>query len=202
MPIRINRVYTKTGDTGETCLASGERVKKYHPRVECYGMLDELNVFVGQLRTQLENPSFAVDSLQVEIWIEALQKIQNSLFDLGSYLSLVYPNIDNSPALPTSPTASDIQQLEEWMDQWGSVLEPLKSFTLPGGLPENISAHQCRVVARKAERLIVQLAETESIHTVAIQYINRLSDLFFVWSRLFSHYSKKKEYVWITGLSK
>jgi cob(I)alamin adenosyltransferase len=74
MPIRINRVYTKTGDTGETCLASGERVKKYHPRVECYGTLDELNVYVGLLRTQLEAPSFQVAPQLVEVWMTSLQK--------------------------------------------------------------------------------------------------------------------------------
>jgi cob(I)alamin adenosyltransferase len=88
------------------------------------------------------------------------------------------------------------------MDQWGSVLEPLKSFTLPGGLPENISAHQCRVLARKVERQVVLLAESEPIHPIAIQYINRLSDLFFVWSRLFSFYGKKEEYLWLAGLGK
>ncbi len=166
--MRITRVYTKTGDKGETSLVGGARVSKSSPRVEAYGDVDELNSLIGLVRAKLHDEE--ID--------EALALIQNDLFTLGSDLA--------SPAEIEVPriTSSFVTSLEEITDRLLEQLEPLKEFILPGGSESGAALHFARTVARRAERRIVALSEIENINPEAITYINRLSDLLFIIARV------------------
>ena len=168
---RLSKIYTRTGDDGKTALGNGERVAKYSGRVAAYGTVDELNSFVGVARTEAEG--------EVEA---ALSRIQNDLFDLGA--DLCTP--DTGEKLEYEPlrmVAAQVTRLENEIDQLNADLEPLNSFVLPGGTPASAYLHQARTVARRAERLMVRLRETEKVSDPAIQYINRLSDFLFVAAR-------------------
>jgi cob(I)alamin adenosyltransferase len=194
MAIRITRVYTRSGDSGETGLVGGKRVPKDALRIEAYGTLDELNSIVGLARVfnaETDTP-IARDRLE-----EILKHVQNELFDLGSEL-----------ATPTDAAyegmfriaGEQVTALEHVMDDCQKELEPLNSFILPGGGRVSAFLHQCRTVCRRAERIVLRLSREEDIGAWPLRYLNRLSDLFFVLARWIAKQSGEREYLWERGL--
>lgn len=172
--VGISKVYTRTGDGGETALVGGQRVPKDHDRIEAYGTVDELNSFVGLARVAAqESPATAPLA-------ERFRRVQHQLFNLGSALSTL--PADLRPGQPRV-TDQDIAGLEAEMDRLTAELLPLRSFVLPGGSRLNALLHVCRTVARRAERIAVGLQRTEGGVEVEVRYLNRLSDAFFVWGR-------------------
>ncbi len=173
----LNKIYTRTGDDGTTALGTGERVVKSHLRIESYGTVDETNAQVGVARLAcLDDELSDIDSM--------LGCIQNDLFDLGADLC-VADRGENLGYEPLRISASQVQRLEQEIDQLNETLEPLRSFVLPGGHPAAAQLHVCRTVCRRAERLMTDLSrqDDEPVSDAALQYINRLSDFFFVASR-------------------
>ena len=178
MAIRITRVYTRTGDRGETALVGGRRVPKDAPRIEAYGTVDELNAILGLARV------FNAERLaegEGPRWLdETLRRLQNQLFDLGSELATpedaVYEGMYRVGA-------ADVTELEKLIDRCQKELEPLKSFVLPGGGRVGAFLHQARTVCRRAEREILRLSRAEPVPEWPLRYVNRLSDLLFVLSR-------------------
>jgi cob(I)alamin adenosyltransferase len=189
--LALNRIYTKRGDGGETSLVGGQRVSKDALRIECYGTVDELNSFVGMACVSIEEPSPAQAALGRLGPI--LKRVQHELFNLGSILATLPEDVH-----PRQPrvTAADVRQLEVEIDEMNEALPALRSFVLPGGTRLNTELHVCRTVCRRAERLLVQLARTEMVDGVAIEYLNRLSDAFFVWSRWVNHRLRAEEVLW------
>jgi cob(I)alamin adenosyltransferase len=166
--MRISKVYTKTGDKGETSLVGGARVSKASPRVEAYGDVDELNSIIGLARASLQDD-------QID---ETLSLIQNDLFTLGA--DLASPSEIEVPRIQTS----FVETLEELSDRFLAELEPLKEFILPGGSKAGATLHLARTVARRAERRAVKLSEAEDVNELAVVYLNRLSDLLFILARV------------------
>lgn len=166
--MRISKVYTRTGDGGETSLVSGERVSKASPRVEAYGDVDELNSIIGFARSCLNDRE--VD--------EVLGRVQNDLFTVGG--DLASPEGIKVPRVEESHTVL----LESDSDRFLAQLEPLKEFILPGGSQAGAALHIARTVARRAERRVVATSETEEINDQVIVYLNRLSDLLFIIARV------------------
>lgn len=162
------KIYTKTGDQGRTGLFQGPRILKNDPRINAYGTVDELNSIVGLLRTT--NPSPEMNQI--------LQHLQEVLFELGSDLATPMDNKD-----VTRFSAAHIETLEQQIDQWEQELEPLASFILPGGSSAAAYAHLARTVCRRAERCCIELLEASEIHIPSYQFLNRLSDWFFVLAR-------------------
>jgi cob(I)alamin adenosyltransferase len=196
--IALNRIYTRTGDAGETRLVGGERIRKDNPRIECYGTVDELNAFVGAARVTAEEitkrtqpPAPQVQSLGE--FAGTLKRIQHELFNLGSILATLPEDVH-----PKQPrvTQAEIEALEKEMDRANAELEPLRSFVLPGGSRLEADLHICRTVCRRAERLLVTLAAEQEIPGEALPYLNRLSDAFFVWSRWVNHVLDAPETLW------
>ncbi len=187
----LNKIYTKTGDDGETALGNGARVAKHSMRVTAYGTVDELNAIVGLARLHADGDLSAQLSL-----------IQNDLFDLGA--DLCRPEMDKDadaeyPPLRIVPTQVD--RLESEIDVMNGQLEPLRSFILPGGSALSAHLHQCRTVARRAERHTVQLATMESVNPAAVKYLNRLSDWFFVSARM-ANEDGKADVLWVPGANR
>lgn len=180
MSNRLSRLYTRRGDNGTTGLASDRRVPKTHPRIEALGDVDELNSLIGLMAADLTMG----DSLQP--W---LQRIQNDLFDLGGELAV------DDPAYSVID-ADSIEQLECWLDQLNDTLPPLKEFILPGGNRAAAEAHLARSVCRRAERRMVELAATETVNPLAVAYLNRLSDLLFVYARILARRDDGSELLW------
>ena len=176
--VALNRIYTRTGDGGETALASGERVPKDAPRIECYGTVDELNSFVGLARQSCEALSAKAPGL-AEL-SEILLRIQHELFNLGSVLATSPEKL-----MPRQPriAEAEIAQLEREIDRGAALVPPLRSFVLPGGSRLNAELHICRTVCRRAERLAVALVRDGSVDALSVRYLNRLSDALFVFSR-------------------
>ncbi len=196
MTISITRVYTRTGDTGETALVGGTRVPKDSPRIVAYGTLDELNAIVGIVRTFNEE---RLTKGEHHRWLdEVLRQIQNELFDLGGELATP-PEAEYEGMFKVGE--AQVTALERLMDRCQKDLEPLKSFTLPGGGRINAFLHQARTVCRRAEREILTASRTEPINEWALRYVNRLSDLFFVLSRWVAKRLGEKEYLWERGLA-
>lgn len=172
--LALNRIYTKRGDTGETSLVGGQRAFKDSLRIECYGTVDELNSYTGMA-------CFAASrEVMLAPLAVILQRVQHELFNLGSILATLPEDV--RPKQP-QVTEVEIEQLEREIDLMNEALPPLRSFVLPGGSEINSLLHVCRTVCRRAERLCVTLAREESAPAWSIQYLNRLSDAFFVWSR-------------------
>jgi cob(I)alamin adenosyltransferase len=172
--VRINRVYTKAGDRGETSLIGGERVSKASARIECYGTVDELNAVLGLVRTALEESPAGTRLLPV------LGRIQNELFNLGARLAT--PDPERRAGMPAL-AARHVEALEALMDELNEELPALTSFVLPGGGWASSYFHLARTVCRRAERLVVALAGSETVDAVDLQYLNRLSDALFVLGR-------------------
>jgi cob(I)alamin adenosyltransferase len=183
--IALNRIYTKAGDQGQTHLAGGQRVAKDSLRIECYGTVDELNAFVGMAGIS------SADSIPQLAAI--LKRVQHELFNLGSILATKPQDVHPKQA---RITPAEIAQLESEIDRMNADLAPLRSFVLPGGSRLNTELHACRTICRRAERIAVSLAREEEIPPEAIQYLNRLSDSFFVWSRWANHVLGVPEVLW------
>ena len=183
------KIYTKTGDKGETALYGGTRVSKASARVESYGTIDELNSFIG----------FAKTEITVEKVLNQLKKIQFDLFTVGSESAtptdkLTLANGQSRLSLVISET--EIEELENWMDDLEEELQPLQYFILPGGGKAATSLHICRTVCRRAERSLVFLNETEAVRPELIKYLNRLSDYLFVLARYMSKINNESEEYW------
>lgn len=176
--LALNRIYTRTGDAGETRLASGERVAKDCARIECYGTIDELNAFTGLAAVSATGASAACPALSELAAI--LERVQHELFNLGSILATAPGKAGPRQARVTE---ADIAGLEAAIDRMNAALPPLGSFVLPGGSRLGAELHLCRTVCRRAERLLVRASRSEQIDAVNLRYLNRLSDAFFVWSR-------------------
>ena len=193
--IRITKVYTRTGDKGETGLVGGKRESKDSPRIEAYGAIDELNSIVGLARVFNEECLDAGDAH--EFLNGVLCQIQDELFDLGSELATP-PEFFQEGMYRVGE--DEIDRIEKLIDKCQKDLEPLKSFILPGGGRIGAYLHQCRTVCRRAERDILRLARTEEINDGVLKYVNRLSDLFFVLSRWIAKQTNEPEYLWQRGL--
>ena len=176
------KIYTKKGDKGETGILGGTRLPKHHLRIEAYRTVDELNSFVGVLRDHVPaNKS------------SDLIRVQEELFTIGS--NLASDPVKNRMELPMI-SQDDILRLEDQMDQMDESLPEMKSFVLPGGHPSVSSAHVCRCVCRRAERLCVALDENDPVNELILQYLNRLSDYFFVLSRKLTQEFEVDEIPW------
>jgi cob(I)alamin adenosyltransferase len=191
MPIRITRVYTRTGDRGETALVGGQRVPKDAPRIEAYGTVDELNAALGLAR------AFNAERLaegEAPRWLdEVLRRLQNELFDLGSELATP-PEAAYAGMFRVGP--EEVKALEALIDRCQRDLEPLRSFVLPGGGRLGAALHQGRTVCRRAEREVLRLSRGEPVGEWPLAYLNRLSDLLFVLSRWAARRLGEKEYLW------
>ncbi len=187
----LNRIYTRTGDAGETALGTGERLSKAHIRISAYGTVDETNATIGVARLHLvELPK--LDAM--------LARIQNELFDLGADLCVP----DRGEKLEFEPLRilpKQYERIETEIDELNAELSPLRSFVLPAGHAAAAQLHICRTVCRRAERLVVELAAIEAEHVSegAIAYINRLSDFFFVASRWVNFKSGTGDVLWVPG---
>ena len=177
---RLTRIYTRTGDGGETGLADGSRVAKDAPRIEAIGAVDELNSVIGML---------LADRLPRDIR-SCLTGVQHDLFERGGELSV-----------PGHEVMSDahVRRLEGLLDRFNADAPPLRDFILPGGTRAAGCAHVARAVCRRAERRVVSLAEKESVPRQAVSYLNRLSDLLFVLARYANHLERKSEEKWVSG---
>lgn len=196
MAIRINRVYTRTGDDGRTALVGGRRVAKDDPRIAAYGDVDELNCVVGMVRAELAEKPYsnhrAAQSLD-----ETLAFIQQELFDLGSELATPPESAYEGMIRVGEP---QIARLEQYIDALQPDLEPLESFVLPGGGRVGATLHLARTVCRRAERLVTRLAHDGDAEPGPARYLNRLSDLFFVQSRWIAAQTGHGETLWQHGL--
>lgn len=188
--VKLNVIYTKTGDDGTTGLVRGPRRPKYDIRIEAYGTVDEANATIGQARLHTGSMP-KIDML--------LSRIQNDLFDVGS--DLATPGQDDAAAEHPSLRVRAVQTLflEKQIDHYNSDLEPLKSFVLPGGTPLAAALHISRTVTRRAERLTVELAAAEpDTNEEAVRYLNRLSDLLFVLARV-ANGNGARDVLWVPG---
>jgi cob(I)alamin adenosyltransferase len=189
--LALNRIYTKTGDKGETSLVGGQRLPKDARRIEAYGTVDELNAFVGAACLTAEGLVASYqDMIQMAL---ILKRVQHELFNLGSILATQPEDVH---AKQPRITRAEIELLESEIDQMNADLPALRSFVLPGGCRLNVELHLCRTVCRRAERICVTLARQEEVPAEAIRYLNRLSDAFFVWSRWASHELGAPEILW------
>jgi len=188
--VRLNRIYTRTGDDGTTALTNGERRSKSDLRVAAYGTIDETNAAIGMARAALRAEESGLDAI--------LSRIQNDLFDLGADLATPAHAARGDGALRV--VQSQVDRLEAEIDQLNEKLSPLKSFVLPGGTPAAAALHLARTVSRRAERLMVALAAApgELIDEPAMRYINRLSDLLFVASRA-ANRDGADDVMWVPG---
>ena len=184
--LAINRVYTRTGDAGETGLAGGQRVAKDSLRIEAYGTVDELNSFLGMARATAQK-------LGLKGFCGILLRVQHELFNLGSILATRPEDVHPRQARVTD---QEIARLELEMDKMNEGLPELRSFVLPGGCRLNAELHVCRTVCRRAERRLVSLARVEQVPLEAVKYLNRLSDALFVWSRWSSAQAGAAETLW------
>jgi cob(I)alamin adenosyltransferase len=187
----LSKIYTKTGDAGETALGNGARVAKHSLRVTAYGTVDETNATLGLARLHAQGE---ID--------EALARIQNDLFDLGADLCRPDMARDHEAGyVPLRMLAAQVERLEHEIDVMNARLQPLRSFILPGGTPLSAHLHLCRTVCRRAERLTVELATMEEVNAEAVKYLNRLSDWFFVAGRI-ANSDGRDDVLWVPGLTR
>lgn len=187
----LNKIYTKTGDAGETALGNGDRVAKHSQRVNAYGTVDELNATVGMARLHADGE---MDT--------RLSLIQNDLFDLGADLCRPDMEKDGESEYPVLRMSdAQVARLESELDDMTKSVEPLRSFILPGGSALAAHLHLCRTVARRAERLSVELTTVESVNPAAVKYLNRLSDWFFQASRI-ANQNGKDDVLWVPGANR
>jgi cob(I)alamin adenosyltransferase len=180
------KIYTRTGDSGETGLFGGGRVGKDDARVEAYGAVDELNAVLGWIRSQGANEAIA----------DRLGILQADLFVLGSHLaSPPAPPGRRRPGLPPLPETR-VGEMERWIDEAEAELEPLRSFVLPAGEPSATALHLARTVCRRAERRVVALARSQAVEPGIVVYLNRLSDLLFMLARLANHRAGVPDVPW------
>ena len=194
--VRLNKIYTRTGDTGETGLSDGSRRRKYDLRVATYGDVDEANSAIGIARLYLANdaPTEQGEARSGGVWGEdpqrakrqqydpMLERIQQDMFDLGADLST-----PDGAKNPLRIIPAQVERLEHEMDTLNEHIPPLNSFVLPGGSPASAHLHMARTITRRAERLACELADRETVNPEAIKYLNRLSDFLFVLARATNH---------------
>lgn len=187
----LNKIYTRTGDKGDTALGDGTRVPKHSPRVDAYGTVDETNATIGMARLHATGDTDA-----------ALARIQNDLFDLGA--DLCRPDMAKDAEADYPPlrmTEAQVERLEAEIDAMTKVLEPLRSFVLPGGSPLAAHLHLTRTVSRRAERLATELATVEDVNPAAVKYLNRLSDWCFTASRM-ANDDGRSDVLWVPGANR
>jgi len=178
MSVYLSRIYTKTGDKGQTALVGGKMVSKDSPRIEAYGTIDELNAILGLVR-KANREEAGPDSAKARI-DAIMQRAQNELFNLGSLLATLPEDLsDQQPRIE----ARHVEALEHDIDELNEQLPPLRSFTLPGGGWVSSYLHLARTVCRRAERVIVHLASSEAVDAECVRYVNRLSDALYVIGR-------------------
>lgn len=196
--VYISKVYTRSGDDGATMLATGDRVGKDHQRIRSYGDVDELNATVGMLRAELARSRCAAEHVELTARIDGeLGRIQQELFNLGAELSTPRPEGESEDWTPKLAVhAHHVTRLENEIDGHNDVLEPLRSFVLPGPSAVASVCHLARTVCRRAEREIVALSRIEPVRAEAIHYVNRLSDYLFVLSRSITHAQGDAEVLW------
>lgn len=177
------KIYTKSGDKGQTSLVSGKRVSKSNPRVDCYGNVDELNSSIGIVAAHLNIPDLN----------QQISHIQNQLFNLGSNLAC-----DDAELLKKLPQVEDkhIKMLESYIDEMQKKLPTIKNFILPGGHPASAFCQLSRSICRRAERSVIELSNSEDLPLVYIEYLNRLSDYLFVLARNINHLNGMSEPQW------
>ena len=188
--VKLNKIYTKTGDDGTTGLSDGSRVKKFDLRPSAYGDVDELNSFIGLSINCIDKDK------KYNFLIKILKKIQNDLFDLGADLST--PIEENPKFEPLRIKDIQVLNLENLIDKFNTKLEPLNSFILPGGSEMSCWLHVARTVARRAERSISKLSDSNQVNKQSLMYINRLSDFLFVVSRI-TNDNGKADVLWVPG---
>lgn len=188
--VKLNKIYTRTGDDGTTALGTGSRVAKYDLRVEAYGTVDETNAAIGLARVHSGASAPALDAM--------LGRIQNDLFDLGA--DICFPDESKKGQASLRVSDAQIARLEAEIDEMNGALDPLRSFVLPGGTPTSAYLHLARTVCRRAERLIVALASRpdEPVSAQAVSYINRLSDFLFVAAR-YANGKGASDVLWVPG---
>lgn len=190
--VQLTRIYTRGGDKGKTSLGDGTRVVKHDLRVAAYGTVDEANAVVGLARLHLGAEAGSeladIDTM--------LMRIQNDLFDLGA--DLCTPEKENPEYPPLRIVEDQITRLEQEIDRLNADLEPLKSFVLPGGTAASTYLHLARTVARRAEREMTRAAEDGALNPLAVRYINRLSDHFFVLARWLNNRADG-DVLWVPG---
>ena len=187
----LNKIYTKTGDTGKTALGNGDRIAKHALRVNAYGTVDETNATVGMARLHATGETDA-----------QLAMIQNDLFDLGA--DMCRPDMEKDADAEYPPlrmSGAQVERLEIEIDAMTTRVDPLRSFVLPGGSALAAHLHLCRTVSRRAERLAVELSTVESVNPSAIKYLNRLSDWFFQASRI-ANENGKADVLWVPGANR
>ncbi len=183
------KIYTKTGDKGQTALYGGTRVLKSDLRVESYGTIDELNAFVGLAKAELTNKDL----------LKELSKIQFDLFTVGSESATPVEKLvlaNGKSRLPVTISDTEVEELEQWMDRWDQALKPLEYFILPSGGRASSSLHVARTICRRAERNLVELSQTQDVRDVLIKYLNRLSDYLFIAARYAAKESGEQEQYW------
>jgi cob(I)alamin adenosyltransferase len=189
--MRITKVYTRTGDAGQTRLAGGQQVWKDSLRVEAYGTVDELNASIGLVRA-MNADSIAASSASAQLESD-LRWVQNKLFDVGSILATAPgQTFKNMPTV----TAKDVTKLERMIDRCQKDLAPLKEFILPGGGKVSATLHQARTICRRAERICIRLTREESVEAELNKYLNRLSDALFVLARWVAKTQGEPEFLW------
>ncbi len=187
----LNKIYTRTGDAGDTALGNGSRVAKHSLRVTAYGTVDETNATVGMARLHAKGTMS-----------DQLAMIQNDLFDLGADLCRPEMAKDAEAEYPVlRMVQAQVDRLEAEIDVMNDTLDPLRSFILPGGTPLATHLHVCRTVSRRAERLVVELATMEEVNAPAVKYLNRLSDWFFVAGRVANN-GGKDDVLWVPGANR
>lgn len=194
--VKLNKIYTRTGDNGSTGLTDGSRVAKHSPRPQAYGSVDELNSSLGLVYLCLNNNN--TDNKRIEIK-NLIKEIQNDLFDLGADLSTpISETKERYPPLRIKKT--QVEKIEQQIDKFNSNLKPLNSFILPGGTEASSLLHMSRTIARRAERDTSLLGSEEPINAQSLIYLNRLSDLLFVLCRVLNE-NGLKDILWIPGLN-
>ena len=192
--VKLTKIYTRGGDQGETSLGDGSRVAKHDARVEAYGTVDETNAVIGLVRVEIARAGADEKDLDA-----ALSRIQNDLFDLGADLCTPEDGRRAEGALRIG--ASQVERLETEIDNINERLAPLGSFILPGGAPIAAQLHLARTVARRAERCVTELAQSEKVNMEAVKYLNRLSDLLFVMSRAANN-DGADDVLWVPGANR
>lgn len=194
--VKLNKIYTRTGDDGSTGLADGSRVLKHSLRPQAYGTVDELNASLGLVFLCLDNKKDENVFNDIKVLIRG---IQNDLFDLGADLSTPISKAKESYK-PLRITENQIKKIEEKIDEYNDELKPLNSFILPGGSEAASLIHLSRTIARRAERDVSLLSSEEEINKNSLVYLNRLSDLLFVLSRVLNE-NGLNDVLWVPGLN-
>lgn len=192
--VKLNKIYTRTGDAGQTGLGDGSRVPKHAVRVSAYGDVDEANAAIGLAISTLDPETCSTDMRPI------LLRVQNDLFDVGADLC-VPETADEEPGAALRVTEAQIIALEDDIDRLNEHLSPLTSFVLPSGTALAAHLHYARTVTRRAERSITSLSEAETVNSDALKYVNRLSDLLFVMARIANN-NGKDDVLWTPGANR